>query len=187
MTKKELRSQYTEKRKSLSPERRQSYSEKICENFLTHFQVESKLISLFLPIEKKFEINTYVLLERLNNLGASISLTKSNFDSLDMKHIVYDSSTVLETNAYGIPEPKKGYEVEVDRIAIVIVPLLICDKKGNRVGYGKGFYDRFLKDCSVNCKIVGINYFEPIKKIEDSLDTDIALTHLITPEKMFTF
>jgi 5-formyltetrahydrofolate cyclo-ligase len=187
MNKAELRKKYMSMRMALSPERRQDYSEKICENFLTNFQVEGKLISLFLPIEKKLEVNTYVLLERIQNLGASICLTKSNFDNHEMLHIVYDSSTVLETNNYGIPEPKKGYEVEVDRISIVIVPLLTCDKKGNRVGYGKGFYDRFLKNCSPQCKFVGINYFEPVAKINDVAEDDIPLHALITPDNIFHF
>lgn len=187
MNKTELRKVYMDKRKSLSPERRQDYSEKIGENFLKNFQVEGKLISLFLPIENKFEINTYLLLERIHSLGASICLTKSDFSSHEMQHIVYDSSTVLETNKYGIPEPKKGYEVEVDRIAIVIVPLLVSDQKGNRVGYGKGFYDRFLKKCSPQCKFVGLNYFEPIDKISDVMKDDIPLDALITPENYHSF
>lgn len=187
MNKSELRKEYMSKRIALSPERRQSYSEKICENFLSHFQVEGKLISLFLPIEKKLEINTYLLLERLQNLGANICLPKSDFSSHDMQHIVYEASTVLETNDYGIPEPKKGYRIEVDRIAIVIVPLLICDESGQRVGYGKGFYDRFLSQCSPQCKFVGVNYFEPIAKIDNVLKEDIPLHALITPEKIIHF
>jgi 5-formyltetrahydrofolate cyclo-ligase len=187
MNKTELRKIYLEKRLALSPERRQSYSEKICENFLKNFQVEGKLISLFLPIEKKLEINTYLLMDRIQSLGASICLPKSDFSSYEMSHIVYDGSTVLETNKYGIPEPQKGYEIEVDRIAIVVVPLLICDKNGNRVGYGKGFYDRFLKQCSPQCKFVGLNYFEPTEIVSDALEEDVPLDALITPDHHFLF
>lgn len=172
---------------ALSPARRQEYSEQICELFLKNFQVEGKLVSLFLPIERKFEINTYLFLERLQNIGANICLTKSNFEDQSLQHIVYDTSTNLVTNEYGIPEPKSGYEVEANRIAIVLVPLLVCDKKGNRVGYGKGFYDRFLQQCSANCKFVGVNYFPPIDEVVDVLESDIPLHYLITPDEFIKF
>jgi 5-formyltetrahydrofolate cyclo-ligase len=187
MDKKLLRKKYLEKRIGLSPARRQQYSEQICELFLKNFQVEGKLVSLFLPIERKFEINTYLFLERLQNIGASVCLTKSNFEDQSLKHIVYDSSTVLATNEFGIPEPKNGYEIEINRITIVLVPLLICDNKGNRVGYGKGFYDRFLQQCSSNCKFVGINYFSPIEEVCDVLESDVPLHFLITPNEIIKF
>lgn len=182
MNKKQLRKKFHKERELLTPTERQKYSEKIIELFLSSYQVENKLVSIFLPIERKLEINTYKLLDRLKNLNAKIALSKSNFDTLEMEQILYNDNTKLKSNKWGIPEPENGELVPIEAIEIVIVPLLISDKKGYRVGYGKGFYDRFLEKCKPNCLFVGINYFQPIEKIEDINPKDINLDALITPQ-----
>lgn len=182
MNKKQLREKFHKERELLTPTERQKYSEEIIEIFLRNYQIESKLVSIFLPIERKLEINTYKLLDRLKNLNAKIALSKSNFETTEMEQILFSDDVRLKTNKWGIPEPENGELISVESIDIVIVPLLISDKKGNRVGYGKGFYDRFLEKCKPNCQFVGINYFEPIEKIEDSNSYDIKLDALITPK-----
>jgi len=69
---------------------------------------------------------------------------------------------------------------------VVIVPLLICDLNGYRLGYGKGFYDRFLSECRADVLKIGLNYFEPIAQIPGE-DTDIPLDFLITPINCHAF
>ena len=86
-----------------------------------------------------------------------------------------------------IPEPKQGIPTPTDKIALVIVPLLAFDKSGARVGYGKGFYDKFLKGCRPDCKKIGLSFFEPIEQISDTNEFDINLTHCITPNKLYQF
>jgi 5-formyltetrahydrofolate cyclo-ligase len=70
---------------------------------------------------------------------------------------------------------------------VVFVPLLACDTKGNRVGYGKGFYDRFLDNCKPNVQKVGLSFFEPIAELKDVNSTDIKLNYLVTPEQVYRF
>lgn len=187
MTKAALRALYRSKRMQISPGELQRLSETIIEQTLTHFQLEDKTISLFLPIELQKEVNTYLLWERAKNIGARIAIPKSNFETLEMRHYLFESTDQLEINDRGIPEPKKGKIIAADRFDIVFVPLLAVDKYGHRVGYGKGFYDRFLRKCAPGCQFIGLHYFDLEELISDVLPTDVRLNAVVTPEKVVRF
>ena len=187
MTKAELRDLYRAKRMTLSPGELERLSEVIVEQTLKHFQLEEKTISIFLPIERQKEVNTYLLWERAMNIGARVAVPKSNFDTLEMRHYLFESTDQLEVNDRGIPEPKKGKVIAADRFDIVFVPLLAVDKNGHRVGYGKGFYDRFLRKCAPSCQFIGLHYFDTEDPIEDVLPTDVKLNALVTPDKIIRF
>jgi 5-formyltetrahydrofolate cyclo-ligase len=188
MTKAELRALYRSKRMMISPGELERLSEVIVEQTLTHFQLEEKTISLFLPIERQKEVNTYLLWERAKNVGARVAVPKSNFENMEMRHFLFESTDQLEITEKGIPEPKKGKIIAPDRFDIVFVPMLAVDKAGNRVGYGKGFYDRFLRKCSPSCQFVGLHYFDVEETlISDVLPTDVRLNALVTPDKIIRF
>jgi 5-formyltetrahydrofolate cyclo-ligase len=74
-----------------------------------------------------------------------------------------------------------------DAIDVVITPLLAFDLKGYRVGYGKGFYDRFFASLHNDAKRIGISLFGPCSDIENITELDIPLTHCVTPNKTYTF
>lgn len=181
MTKAELRTLYKSKRILLSPSELNNLSETIIEQALKYFQLAEKTVSLFLPIERQKEINTYILLDRAIGVGAKVALPKCNFETLEMKHYIYESNDQLELNEKGIPEPKKGKLIAADHFDIVFVPLLAVDVVGNRVGYGKGFYDRFLKKCKPNCIFIGLHLFDLEEAISDVLPTDVRLNAVVMP------
>ena len=104
-----------------------------------------------------------------------------------MQAIAINDDTVYLTNKYGITEPKEGEIVSPAVLDLVFVPLLVADKQGYRVGYGKGFYDKFLSNTSTNTVLVGISYFEPIDAISDVNEFDIPLDLLITPNSIHEF
>ena len=108
-------------------------------------------------------------------------------ENCEMGAVIVDDNTFFETNKCGIDEPIDGIDMIPTEIDMVIVPLLSFDKKGNRVGYGKGYYDRFLKLCRRDCMKIGFSYFDPIVKIDDINQYDIKLDYCITPERIFTF
>jgi 5-formyltetrahydrofolate cyclo-ligase len=60
------------------------------------------------------------------------------------------------------------------------------DRRGFRVGYGKGFYDKFLSECRADCLKIGLSYFEPIDEISDAQNFDVRLDCCITPKEIFT-
>ena len=67
--------------------------------------------------------------------------------SVEMVHLLLQDNTSLRVSNYGVPEPVSGIEIPPSQIDVVFVPLLAFDELGNRVGYGKGYYDRFLTTC----------------------------------------
>lgn len=90
-------------------------------------------------------------------------------------------------STWGIPEPVGGIVVKPTDFDIVLLPLVTFDLKGNRVGYGKGFYDRYLVKCRPDCLKIGISLFDPVDHIEEVESHDIPLDIAICPAKMYDF
>lgn len=187
MTKQELRTYYLNKREQLSPKVLDDISQQISHMLFSNYQLDHKMVSLFLPIERKKEINTYLIWEKARSFDAKVAVPKVS-SSKDIKHIVFDTHDQLEISSYGIPEPKKGRVVAAEHFEYVFVPLLAFDKKGNRVGYGGGYYDRFLTKCAPRCKFIGLSQFPPTEEaIDDINSSDIRLHACITPDKIYRF
>ena len=104
-----------------------------------------------------------------------------------MTHFLLTDNTKFTKNEYGIPEPINGIEVPIDKINVIFVPLLAYDKLGNRVGYGKGFYDKFLFKCKKETILIGLSFFEPENEIKDVSINDIRLNHCVTPVGINSF
>ena len=102
-----------------------------------------------------------------------------------MKSYIFNEETLLKKNKYDIPEPINGKEFK-ENIDVIFIPLLAYDKKGNRVGYGKGFYDRFLRTQKNNIIKVGLSFFGP-EEIVEKKEFDQRLDYCVTPEKVFSF
>ena len=187
MTKEELRDYYLKKREQLSPKQLDDISQQITHMLFSNYQLDHKMVSLFLPIERKKEINTYLIWEKARSFDAKVAVPKIN-SRKDIKHIVFDTHDQLEISSFGIPEPKKGRVVAAEHFEYVFLPLLTFDEQGNRVGYGGGYYDRFLAKCAPRCKFIGLSQFPPTEKtIEGVLPTDVKLHACITPDKIYRF
>ena len=104
-----------------------------------------------------------------------------------LNHYLLTDNTKLKKSKWNIPEPIDGIEILPEKLDVVFVPLLAFDEMGNRVGYGKGFYDNFLADCRPETLKVGISLFAPIKKITDVFETDVPLDYCVTPEQNYSF
>ncbi len=187
MKKEEIRTIYLKKRKELLSKELISLSLAISKRIFKEFALTEKTISLFLPIKKLNEIDTYLILEKAKYKGNKIAMPKTNFSSNELIHILFNSFDQIESSAFGIPEPTAGKIIQPENFDIVFVPLLAIDKKGNRVGYGKGFYDRFLQKCSPDCLFIGLHLFEQMEEIDDITDTDIRLHFCVTPTKLIKF
>ncbi len=190
MDKKLLRQYYLSKRKSLSETEIEEYSSKIHDLFFRFFGLHSlKVIHVFLPIRHQQEIDTWLIINTLRRkFSSKIIISKSDTDG-EMRHFVLEKETKLIENQWKIPEPdeNESEEFPIEAIELVLVPLLIFDKIGNRVGYGKGYYDRFLSKCLPETIKVGISLFEPIDEPIHSDTYDIRLDYCITPNKIWKF
>ena len=107
--------------------------------------------------------------------------------TLNKRQWSYQGPAQMQENRFGIPEPSYGNSCDILKIDYVFVPLLCFDAAGNRVGYGQGFYDKFLSSCRDNCIKIGLSHFDPINKIEDCNEMDIKLDFCITPNKTYAF
>lgn len=96
-------------------------------------------------------------------------------------------SRTFANSAWGIPEPVGGTVVKPTDFDIVLIPLLAFDKYGHRVGYGKGFYDRYLVNCRPDCLKIGISLFDPVDLIAEVESHDISLDIAICPSKLYDF
>ncbi len=186
MLKAELRKKYTQKRKALSTDEAFALSEKIFKNFIDYFKpVTGQKVHVFIPIEKFTEIDTQLFIDYFLSRNIKVFVPKIADGKLISVEIHAD--TKFETNAWGISEPVSDTDSGYLDFDYVITPLLYCDHRGNRVGYGKGFYDGFFGEISKGSKKTGVNYFNPDEDIDDVWEYDIPLDYLITPTDVLSF
>lgn len=147
------------------------------------------MVHIYLPMDNAHEPDTLPFVQWLKvwNPDVQFVVSRSNLETREMTHFLWDEQTVLETNIWGISEPKAGIIVDESAIDAVLVPLLVVDRFGNRVGYGKGFYDRFLAKCREGINTVGLSYFEPVDVIDDVDAWDIRLKSCVTPYGAYQF
>ena len=187
MNKKELRKKYKELRQFLSTEEIEDKSLAIANQLLRRDIWDKLYYHLFLTIEEQKEINTEYILQILAGKDKEIVISKCNFEILSMTHFLLTDNTKIKKNSYNVPEPIDGLEVPDAKIDVVFVPLLAYDKQGNRVGYGKGFYDNFLSKCKPETIKIGLSFFPPEEKIEAVSESDVKLDFCVTPDAIFSF
>jgi 5-formyltetrahydrofolate cyclo-ligase len=186
MLKAELRKKYIQKRKALSTDEAFLLSEKVFGNFINYFNPkEGEKVHVFIPILERKEINTQIFINSFLEQKIRVFVPKIVADKLITIEIFTD--TIFETSNWGIPEPVSNEDSGETFFHYVITPLLYCDKKGNRVGYGKGFYDGFFDNISEEVKKIGVNYFNPDEDIDDVWENDIPLDYLVTPIDVLSF
>ena len=185
--KKDLRLHYKNLRKEFSIDNIEEKSLAIANELLQLPIWDKTYYHVFLPIEEQKEVNTEYILHLLSGKDKEIVVSKSNFETRKMIHFLLTDNTKFKKNEYNIPEPVDGIQVPSNKIDVVFVPLLAFDKKGHRVGYGKGFYDNFLAECREDVIKVGLSFFEAEEEIIDVCESDIRLDFCITPEKIYQF
>lgn len=187
MNKTELRVKYKALRQSLSEDEVEEMSLAIANNLLGLPIWHNTYFHVFLPITEQNEVNTECILHLLSGKDKEIIVSKSDFTSRNMTHFLLTDSTKIKKNSYNIPEPVDGIEVSVTKIEVVFVPLLAFDTIGNRVGYGKGFYDVFLSTCKPETIKIGLSFFEAEATITDVFENDVKLDYCVTPQKVYAF
>ncbi|MBZ0327694.1 MAG: 5-formyltetrahydrofolate cyclo-ligase [Altibacter sp.] len=186
MEKELLRKKYKAIRAQLSNDFVEEGSLQIANNTLELPIWNKTFYHLFLSIAEKKEVNTEYILHILQGKDKSIVVSKTDFKQDRLQHILLQENTFIQISKFGIPEPASGIEIKPVQLDVVFVPLLVFDQKGNRIGYGKGFYDRFLAQCTVETIFVGLSFFDPEVMI-DVENTDIPLHYCVTPKKVYAF
>ena len=190
MTKSELRKIYLARQKGLSAAERENKSRQVSDLFFAHFDLANiRLLHCFLPIEKFNEINTRLIFERVWREFPHVETLapRVDFQTGEMENLKFTPQTNLIKNQWMIDEPTHDQTVESAKIDAVLVPLLCFDFWGFRVGYGKGFYDKFLAKCRADCLKIGLSFFPPVEKTADVNEFDVKLNFCITAEKIWKF
>lgn len=188
MTKAELRKIFLAERKNLSASEINRESERIANRFFQNFDLTKiSFLHCFLPIEKFNEINTRLITDRIWREFPQIEtlVPRVNFKTNEIENLKFTPETKLVQSSWKIYEPESGETIEAEKIDLVLVPLLCFDARGYRVGYGKGFYDKFLKNCRADCLKIGLCYFAPVAEISDVHEFDVKLDFCITPEEIY--
>lgn len=187
MNKTELRRKYKELRLQLSENTIEDFSLEIANNLLQLPIWDLEYYHLFLSIAEQKEVNTEYILHILQGKDKNVVVSKTDIENHCLHHYLLTDNTKIRKNRWNIPEPSGGIEIAPDILDVVFVPLLSFDLSGHRIGYGKGFYDRFLHSCKPGVIKIGLSFFEAEKEIKEIFESDIALDYCVTPKKTYTF
>ena len=189
MIKTALRSIYKDKRNALSEKDRMKLDDLILIQLQQLPMPDIQTLLSYMPIALHNEVNTTPITDyvKFRIPGLQLAFPKINYAQVSMQAILVDDTTDYAVNHHGIAEPQQGTVLPPEELDMVFVPMLAYDKRGYRVGYGKGFYDRFLELCRRDVIKIGFSYFEPEPLISDVNDFDIPLNFAITPECIYEF
>lgn len=187
--KKDLRKTFLQKRLELLPETAAMLNTRLLEQCKLLDYTGVQYLHIYLPIAGKLEIDTYAIVQWLKEMQPQIHLviSRSDLSNGHMLHYLWEDTTEITANRFGIPEPAGGQLIEPEQLDLIFVPLLAFDKNGHRVGYGKGMYDLFLRQCRPAARKTGLSFFGPVPEIEDTYEGDITMDTVITPDHIFNF
>jgi len=192
MDKKLLRTSYLQQRKNLTQAQLLEKNSAITKNVLSFLKKKpADHVHIFLAQQQKAEVDTWQIIAALKTQFPTIKIAVPRIipGTKEMKHYVLTSQTQLTNNQWSIPEPDPETSLPIDEADIdaIFIPLLAFDKKGFRVGYGGGYYDRFLAKCKPDVIKIGLSFFESAEGFIETDPFDIAMDYCITPAGIVGF
>ncbi|WP_324674541.1 5-formyltetrahydrofolate cyclo-ligase [Hymenobacter sp. GOD-10R] len=178
------------RRRTLAPEDLAQRNLQLAEQLFQHFEVAGwHWLHVFLPVARQKEPDTWLIIRQLwrEHPSVQVAVPVVQPDGVSLRHYQLTPQTQLVESRWHIPEPVGAAEVVPAALDAVVLPLLAFDELGHRVGYGKGFYDRFLQECRPDTVRIGLSLEPPVKRIEDAWDGDVPLHACITPERVWRF
>lgn len=187
-SKKELRSIFKEKRTELNPSIIHRMNDLILINFQTIALPDLECVHTFLSSQTHLEVDTAPIIRYLDFRFPELIVAAPRISANNqMQHISIDEDSEYQLSKFGIEEPINGDSYIPSAFDLILVPLLAFDLNGNRVGYGKGYYDYFLKVCRPDAIKIGLSFFDPVEEISDISPYDIPLDFCVTPTQVFNF
>lgn len=187
MNKAALRQEYQAHRTSLSEDDYQQKNQQVVERLFAAYSYAG-MVHCFLPATRQREVDTWPIIRRLWTMPTvQVLVPRCRPSGNELSHHALTPDASLKNNRWGIPEPVDSPEHPASSVDWVLVPLLAFDQQGHRVGYGKGFYDRFLAGCRPDTHKVGLSLFSSTEDIDDLGAQDVALDAVVTPNQVWTF
>jgi len=185
-SKSELRSELLQKRNSLSSIDREVFSQSISSNLFVSEHIRNASI-FHCYCSYGSEVITNELIQKVLSFDIQVVVPVVKNTKGELLHTTITSETIFEKGRYGIPQPTSISEITIDKLnnqkVLIIVPVVGFDVSCNRLGYGGGYYDRFLQQVP-NAKKIGIAFsLQEVESIPIE-KTDIPLDGIITEQKV---
>lgn len=152
-----------------------------CLKGLREYQ-QASTVHCYVSMNSRREVETHELIKEMLQRQKKVVIPKTNIKERTLSHYRLHSFDDLKKNGWGVLELNKGDEVSVDALDLVIVPMVGGDEQGNRIGYGQGFYDRFLQN--VSCPKVGLLFERNILEEIPTEQFDVPLDKIITENRI---
>lgn len=192
MKKSEIRNKHLALRKTWTKEEWNLRNSLMQDNLYTYLSNLPKgaLVLSFQSILGKKEVDTKTIHDTLllPPFEFKLAFPRVEGEGKMSAYLVHEKTSWITSN-WGIlePDPDTSEKIEPAEIHVVLVPLIGFDLQGHRVGFGKGFYDRFLSKCQPACLKIGLSLESPVKQIDDLHAFDIPLDVIISSEGLYTF
>jgi len=190
MSKEELRKEYLARRRALTDADYDLLNNQLAATFFRVIDLgKIHVLHTFLPIRRNKEPDTARIIGRILKEfpDIRISVPRVNPQTGALENFFYEGPSQVAVNSWGIPEPRHGEPTPTQLIDLVLIPLLLFDLKGHRVGYGKGYYDRFIATCRKDIQRIGLSLFPPVESIGQAEDHDQVMDRVVTPRQEYVF
>jgi 5-formyltetrahydrofolate cyclo-ligase len=189
MIKSTVRKEFLQRRMNLPEEDLQQHTMLIASGFRTLKLPPVNYLMSYNPLASRHEFDVSVCEDMLKeqNMMMRVAWPKIHVDLLDMEAVLVEKDGLFIKNRFNILEPIGGETVQPNQLDLIFVPLLAFDARGYRVGYGKGYYDRYLTQCRPDAIKIGFSFFDAIEYIEDIDEFDVPLNFCITPHRIYEF
>jgi 5-formyltetrahydrofolate cyclo-ligase len=181
--KREVRRRIIAARDAMSPEERAAFAERVADRFLALPEVAAaRTVMAFWSFGS--ELSMEPLIERLDTAGISIGLPRIDGDALEVRR--YRPGDRTTETSFGAREPVDGAPIDPGAIDVIATPGVAFDRRGRRVGYGGGFYDRFLPLTRADAFRVGVA--APLQVVDEDLPSggfDLRVHAIVTPDETF--
>ncbi len=174
-----LRARCMQARKSMPLHVYHERSKKLAENLIECCKErKASVIHSFLPMTGKREPDITLFLEAVLADGIKVIVPEVVVGQLQMRHHWYDSSTRLQHGKWGVSVPAESDQADPSLADLVLVPMLAADRRGYRLGYGKGYYDYFLS--GLRSLFVGVCFEDEIVDIVPEEPHDVRVSYIVT-------
>jgi len=184
MEKVELRSRLRALLLAMSPEQRRDKSRRACRNLIATEQFQNaSTIMMFLSLPHEVDTSDAIL--QAWQLGKTVAVPKISWQQRHMIPVQIGSlDTGFSTGTWGLRNPTTGVPIPFGQIDLVVTPGLGYDRKGNRLGRGGSYYDRFFANQDLAATRCGLAFAEQVMELIPTTESDEPVEWLVTDEEV---
>lgn len=189
MIKKTVRKEYLQRRMDIPEEDLQQQTALMAFNFRKLSFPPVKYLMSYSPLltTREFDVSVCEDMLKQQNPSMQTAWPRISEHASEMEACLMQRGGLFVKNRYNILEPISENIIVPEQIDVIFIPLVAFDTKGYRVGYGKGYYDRYLARCKPMVIRVGFSFFDAVQGIEDINQFDVPLNFCITPYRNYEF